>query len=119
MRGSHELGLLLQGDDFFVVGDVEVALVVGEAFGLVAGFAGGEVGFVFGVPEDQVGDGEGLGQFAGVFYGAVVFFVGLEDVSVAVEAEGFVEEPGASGDVFFAEGVVGLVAGAAELLAVF
>ena len=48
---------------------------------------------------------EAFGKFAGIFDGAVVFFIRGEDFPVTVEAEGFVEEPvGASGK-FFAERV--------------
>lgn len=36
---------------------------------------------------------EAFGEFAGIFDGAVVFFIRGEDFPVTVEAEGFVEEP--------------------------
>ena len=45
---------------------------------------------------------EAFGEFAGIFDGAVVFFIRGEDFPVAVEAEGFVEKPvGAFGKFFY------------------
>lgn len=61
---------------------------------------------------------EAFGEFAGIFDGAVVFFIRGEDFPVTVEAEGFVEEPVGVSGKFFAERVQRLVARAADDLAV-
>ena len=46
---------------------------------------------------------EAFGEFAGIFDGAVVFFIRGEDFPVTVEAEGFVEEPVGAFGKFFGE----------------
>ena len=69
------------------------------------------------MPQHQIGDLHGLGQFAGVLDGAVVFFIRGEDFPVAVEAEGFVEKPVGAFGKFFAERVQRFVARAADDLA--
>ena len=61
---------------------------------------------------------EAFGEFAGIFDGAVVFFIRGEDFPVAVEAEGFVEKPVGAFGKFFAERVQRFVARAADDLAV-
>ena len=60
----------------------------------------------------------GLCQFAGVFGGEVVFFVGFEAVGIPAEAEGFVEEPFVSLGIGFVARVVGFVTAAGQFIAI-
>ena len=48
------------------------------------------------MPEHQIGDGKLLCQLAGLADGAVVLFIRMELLSLAVETEGLVEKPGAA-----------------------
>ena len=48
------------------------------------------------MPENQIGDGKLLCQLAGLADGAVVLFIRMELLSLAVETEGLVEKPGAA-----------------------
>ena len=92
-------------------------MIIGFPFSAVQSSAF-RISLIFSVPQNQMPRTEAFGEFAGIFDGAVVFFIRGEDFPVTVEAEGFVEEPvGASGK-FFAERVQRFVARAADDLAV-
>ena len=75
--------------------------------------------FVFGVPEYQIRDVKAFCKLCGVFYGAVVFLVRLEAVTLVVQAEGFVEQPVASFYIRLAVWIVGLITGTGQFFTVF
>ena len=67
------------------------------------------------MPQHQIGDLHGLGQFAGVLDGAVVFFIGLPQIPLHIKAEGLMEQPVAVPYIFFAYRVIGLVSQEGQL----
>lgn len=69
---------------------------------------------VFRMVENDVGRAEGGCQLTGVFDGRVVFFIGMEHVSLAVEAKGFVQEPRAAFCIAFFARIVRFIAAADE-----
>ena len=71
-RSRKSSRLPLQGDRAFVVRHKDVAAIIFLPFALIQPFASGDVA-VFRMPQHQIGDLHGLGQFAGVLDGAVVF----------------------------------------------
>ena len=92
-------------------------MIIGFPFSAVQSSAF-RISLIFSVPQNQMPRTEAFGEFAGIFDGAVVFFIRGEDFPVAVEAEGFVEEPVGATGKFFAERVQRFVARAADDLAV-
>lgn len=85
----------LQCDDLTVIRHIQFSLVIGMSFCRIERLAFRDL-FIFGVPQKQMGDFKLFGQFTGLLYGAVMLFIWFKAVSVFVEAEGFVEQPGAS-----------------------
>lgn len=71
------------------------------------------------MPKDQIGNLKAPGQFASVFYGAVVLLIGLEDISLAVKAEGLMEQPVAVFDIGFTGRIVWFVSGTGQPAAIF
>ena len=92
-------------------------MIIGFPFSAVQSSAF-RISIIFSVPQNQMPRTEAFGEFAGIFDGAVVFFIRGEDFPVTVEAEGFVEEPVGAFGKFFAERVQRFVARAADDLAV-
>jgi len=74
---------------------MEVAVVIYASFCRIERLTFRDL-FIFGVPQKQMRDFKLFGQFTGLLYGAVMLFIWFKAVSVFVEAEGFVEQPGAS-----------------------
>lgn len=90
-------------------------MIIGFPFSAVQSSAF-RISLIFSVPQNQMPRTEAFGEFAGIFDGAVVFFIRGEDFPVAVEAEGFVEEPVGATGKFFAERVQRFVAGQQTIL---
>ena len=86
---------VLQCDDVPVIRHIQLSPVIGLSLCRIERLAFREP-LIFGVPQEQMGDFKRFGQFAGLLYRAVVLFVRFKAVSVFVEAEGLVEQPGAS-----------------------
>ena len=71
------------------------------------------------MPEHQIWDGKLLCQLAGLADGAVVLFIRVELLSLAVETEGLVEKPGAALHIGKTEFLKRLVPCAGEFLSIF
>lgn len=84
-------------------------MIIGFPFSAVQSSAF-RISLILSVPQNQMPRTEAFGEFAGIFDGAVVFFIRGEDFPVAVEAEGFVEKPVGAFGKFFAERVQRFVA---------
>ena len=70
---------------------------------------------VFRMPEYQVRNMKAFCQFAGVLNRAVMLFVRLEPVAVAVKAEGFMQKPVTSGHIPLTAGIIRLVSGTGDV----
>ena len=106
-----------EGEGFEFVGAVGLSGEVCFCFSGVGFFACGKVG-VFGVIEHQVFHAEHFGLLSGIECGAVVLVVGAELFAVAIEAEGFAEEPVAVAHIGFISLVERFVAQAHHALPV-
>lgn len=100
-----------------VVGHMDCAGEVLCCFGAVGDAPCGEVP-VFGVVEQQMFHSQLLCQAAGIQCRAVVFLVGVEKLSVAIQAECFAHEPVAAAHIALARGLEWLIAQAHKALSV-
>ena len=71
--------------------------------------------FVFGVIKNEIFHIKGLGQFAGIFGGGVMFLIRFETVCITVQTECFVEHPFAASGVSFFAWIIGFIAAAGQL----
>ena len=83
---------LLKRQDLSVVGHIQAAVIIFPPFRRVGILPMGQV-LVLRVPEHQIGDVQLLCQPAGIHDRAVVLFVGLEALALAVQAERLMEQP--------------------------
>ena len=89
-------------------------MIIGFPFSAVQSSAF-RISLIFSVPQNQMPRTEAFGEFAGIFDGAVVFFIGLPQIPLHIKAEGLMEQPVAVPYIFFAYRVIGLVSQEGQL----
>ena len=82
----------LKKDAFAIPRNVKAAAEKGSALSCIPFFAVLQI-TVFRVPEQQIFDSQGLGQFTGVFCSAVVLFIWFKTLPLFIEAKGLMEHP--------------------------
>lgn len=102
----------MEGNDLPVLRNVEIALVIGAAFCQIALPAAAYGGLVLRMPQHQIGNVKLLGQYSGILYRTVVLLIGLVQLPLFIETEGFMKQPVASLHIGSAERIVRLVPGA-------
>lgn len=98
----------ITADDLSVLRHQQIPMIILTALGSVQLLSLIKL-LILRMPQHQVGNAQALGKLTGLLHGTVMLFIGLKAVSVAVEAEGLMEEPVASLYIGTAFRVVGLV----------
>ena len=112
------LQIELQVYDFFIIRDEKIAVIIGFSFRFIKFPASGQV-IIFCVPEDQIGNAQALSQFTGIFHGTVMLFIWFVPIFLAVQAEGFMEQPDTAFHKGAADRIIRFIPGTGELFSVF
>ena len=114
MTGQPLAGFILQFYYIQIIRHKDIAMIIFLGFGRIIGLARINM-LVLGMVEHKIFHRQFLSQFAGFFYGAVVFLIGLEDIPVLVLAEGFGQQPVSLFRILSGMFVVGFIPQAGEL----